>query len=177
MARKPKTSKKAKGTKARGRGAAAPRRQIRTVTPYLAIRGASDAIEWYKKAFGAKEITKVPVPGGMLMHAAIRIGDSEIYMSDIFPGAESKDPLKLGDSPVTLHLELKDVDAMWNRAVAAGARVEMPLDDQFWGDRYGQLADPFGHHWSLSSKSKAPKAVLERKREEAMKLFEKGQHP
>jgi len=176
MAKKAKSTRKA-GKRTAARRAPAPPPKPRTVTPYLSLRHAAEAIEWYKKALGAKETARAPSPDGLIWHAGIRVGDSDIYLSDIFPGAESKDPLALGNSPVTLHVWTKDLDRLWKRAVAAGAKVEMPLDDQFWGDRYGTLKDPFGHHWSLSYKSKASKAVLDRKREEAMRTFGAEQKP
>jgi len=134
-----------------------------TITPYLAIRGAADAIEWYKRAFGAKELDRQFGPGGLVLNAMLKIGDSMLLLSDIFPGAPHKSPLEYGGSPVTVHLFVKDVDAVWGRAVAAGGRPTMPLADQFWGDRYGQLVDPFGHEWSLATH----KEDLTRKQREA----------
>ncbi len=150
---------------------------FRTVTPYLAIDGAARALEFYKNAFGAKELTREATPDGKIVHATIRIGDSLVMMSDIFPGAMTKSPLELGTSPVTLHVYTKDVDGMWNRAVSAGAKVVMPLDNQYWGDRYGQLVDPFGHHWSLSMRVKMSKEEMEAKRKEAMAMFSQDEHP
>ncbi len=148
-----------------------------TVTPYLAIKGAAQAIEWYKKALGAKELTRDEGAGGLLIHARLKIGDSIIMMSDVFPGSGVKDPLELGDSPVTLHVYTKNVDEVWKRAVDAGAKVDMPLGDMFWGERYGQLTDPFGHSWSLSMRIPMSRKEMERQRQEAMKMFEQGQHP
>ncbi len=148
-----------------------------TVTPYLAIKGAAQAIEWYKKAYGAKELTRQEGPGGLLIHARLKIGDSIIMMSDVFPGSGVKDPLELGDSPVTLHVYAKNVDEVWKRAVDAGAKVDMPLGDMFWAERYGQLTDPFGHSWSLSMRIPMSRKEMERQRQEAMKMFEQGQHP
>lgn len=152
-------------------------KEYHTVTPYLAIDGAVEAIEWYKRAFGAKELDRQPGPGGKLMHGRIQIGDSIIMLSDIFPGAIHKDPRVLGAASVTLHVYSKDVDTLWKRAVEAGARVDMQLDDMFWGERYGQLTDPFGHSWSLSMRIQMSPEKMERKRQEAMKMFEQGQHP
>jgi len=123
-------------------------KEFHTVTPYLAVNGAAEAIEWYKKACGAKELREQG-PDGKLIHRRIQIGDSIIMLSDIFPGALHKDPRELGASSVTLHIYSKDVAALWKKAVEAGAKVEMQLDDMFWGERYGQLADPLGHAWSL----------------------------
>jgi len=148
-----------------------------TVTPYLAVKGAAQAIEWYKKAFGAKELSRQEGPEGKLIHARVKIGDSIVMMSDIFPGSQHKDPIELGATPVTLHIYSKDVDALWKRAVEAGARVDAQLEDMFWGERYGQLTDPFGHSWSLSMQISMSAEEMERKRQEAMKIFERGQHP
>jgi uncharacterized glyoxalase superfamily protein PhnB len=149
-------------------------KEFHTVTPYLAINGAAEAIEWYKKAFGAKELAQEQ--GGKLIHRRIQIGDSIIMLSDIFPGALHKDPRELGASSVTLHIYSKDVDALWRKAVEAGARVDMQLDDMFWGERYGQLTDPFGYAWSLSMRIQMSPEEMERKRQEAMKMFEQGHH-
>lgn len=143
---------------------------LHTVTPYLAVADAAAAIEWYKKAFGAKETFRGPTPDGRIMHASLKLGDSEIYLSDVFPGSEMKSPAEAGAS-VTLHVWSRHVDKLWKGALDNGATVVMPLDDQFWGDRYGRLRDPFGHVWSISWKSKLSKAELARKQEEAMKAF------
>jgi uncharacterized glyoxalase superfamily protein PhnB len=122
-----------------------------TVTPHLVIRGATEAIEFYKKAFGAEVKGVMPGPGGKVMHGEIRIGDSTIMLNDEFPEMGAKAPTTLGGSPVNLHIYVPDCDALWNRAVAAGAKVTMPLADMFWGDRYGTLTDPFGHKWSIAT--------------------------
>lgn len=124
------------------------------VTPHLVVNGAAEAIDFYTKAFGAEEVQRVPGEDGRLMHAAITINGDMVMLMDDFPemrDGKRSDPQALGGTPVLLHLEVPDVDATWQRAVAAGATVVMPLEDQFWGDRYGQLADPFGHVWSLAS--------------------------
>ncbi|MGA8856629.1 MAG: VOC family protein [Candidatus Bathyarchaeia archaeon] len=152
-------------------------KEFHTVTPYLAINGAAEAIEWYTKAFGAKELQREQGPGGKLIHGRIQIGDSIVMLSDIFPGAVHKDPRELGASSVTLHIYSKAVDALWKKTVEAGARVDMQLDDMFWGERYGQLTDPFGNAWSLSMQIQMSPEEIERKRQEAMKMFEQGQHP
>ncbi len=152
-------------------------KEFHTVTPYLAINGAAEAIEWYKKAFGAKELAREPGPDGKLIHARIQIGNSIVMLSDVFSGAMHKDPRELGAASVTLHIYSKGVDALWKKAVEAGARVDMQLDDMFWGERYGQLTDPFGHSWSLSMRIPMSPKEMERKRQEAMKMFEQGQHP
>ena len=124
-----------------------------TVTPHLVCRNAADAIEFYKKAFGAVELVRMPVPddSGKLMHAMIRIGDTKIMLVDEFPDYGSFGPQDLPSSPVTLHCYVEDVDAAFQRAVDAGAEAKMPPTDMFWGDRYGLLRDPFGHNWSLAT--------------------------
>lgn len=128
---------------------------FRSVTPHMVLRHAADAIEFYKHAFGAEEICRMPMPGDSkkLMHAAIRIGDSIIMMADEFPGCGGNhaSPQTYGGSTVSIHLYVPDVDVAMARAVKAGAKVTMPQMDMFWGDRYGQVVDPFGHNWSLAT--------------------------
>jgi len=122
-----------------------------TVTPHLVCAGAADALEFYKKAFGAVETGRMPGPGGKLMHAQMRIGDSPIMLADAFPDWGSNGPLALKGTPVVIHLYVNDADAVWQQAVDAGAKPLMPMADMFWGDRYGQVEDPFGHRWSIAS--------------------------
>jgi PhnB protein len=124
---------------------------MHTVTPHLVCAGAASAIEFYKKAFNAVELSKLPGKDGKLMHASIRIGDSVVMLVDDFPDWGSFDPKALKGSPVVIHLYVEDVDAVVARAVAAGAKVTMPVADMFWGDRYGQIEDPFGHRWSVAT--------------------------
>jgi PhnB protein len=124
---------------------------MHTVTPHLICARAGDAIDFYKKAFGATETSRMPGPGGKLMHASIRIGDSAVMLVDEMPEWGSLGPKALKGSPVVIHLYVDDVDAFTARAVAAGAKVTMPVADMFWGDRYGQLEDPFGHRWSVAT--------------------------
>jgi PhnB protein len=125
---------------------------FRTVTPHLVLRGAGKAIDFYKKAFGAEEIMRMPGPDGKsVMHGEIKIGDSIVMLADEFPGTPLSAPEKLGGTTVSLMLYVKDCDAVFNQAVAAGAKVSMPLMDMFWGDRYGQLTDPFGHIWAIAT--------------------------
>jgi PhnB protein len=124
---------------------------MHSVTPHLVCNGASDAIEFYKQAFGAVEAMRLPGPDGKLMHVMIRIGDSPVMLVDEFPDCGSVGPKSLNGSPVTLHLYVDDVDATVERAVAAGAKITMPVEDMFWGDRYGRIEDPFGHHWSIGT--------------------------
>ena len=150
---------------------------FRTVTPYLSLDRAAEAIEWYKKAFSAKELDRQEVPGGKIMHARIKIGDSIIMMSDVFPGAPTQTPTALGNTTVTLHVYSKNVDKLWQQAVDAGAKANMPLADQFWGERYGQLRDPFGHMWSVSQRISMTKAEMKEKQEQAMAMMGGAQAP
>ncbi len=124
---------------------------MHSVTPHLVCASAADAIEFYKKAFNATEVGRMPGPQGKLMHASIRIGDSPVMLTDEFPDWGSFGPKSLKGSPVTIHLYVEDVDAVVERAVAAGAKITMPVADMFWGDRYCRLEDPFGHHWSVAT--------------------------
>ena len=124
---------------------------MRTVTPHLVCGGAAEAIEFYKKAFAAEEVMRLPGPNGKLMHAQIRIGDSAIMLVDEMPEWGAVGPKMLKGSPVTIHLFVEDADAFFTRAADAGATVKMPLADMFWGDRYGVLEDPFGHLWSVAT--------------------------
>jgi len=124
---------------------------MHAVTPHLVCAGAAEAIEFYKKAFNAKEAGRMADSQGKLMHAMIRIGDSAVMLVDEFPDYGSLGPKSLKGSPVTLHLYVEDVDACVKRAVGAGAKITMPVDDMFWGDRYGRLEDPFGHQWSVAT--------------------------
>jgi PhnB protein len=124
---------------------------MRTVTPHLICAGAAEAIEFYKIAFGAVELSRMPGSDGKLMHASIRIGDSIIMLNEENPGWGAFGPRHLKGSPVTIHLYVENVDAVFEKAVRAGAKIKMPLDDMFWGDRYGKLEDPFGHQWSVGT--------------------------
>jgi PhnB protein len=124
---------------------------MHAVTPHLVCAGASDAIEFYKKAFGAVEEVRLPGPGNRLMHALIRINGSAVMLVDEMPEWGALGPKALKGSPVTIHLYVEDVDAFFKRAVDAGAKATMPVADMFWGDRYGKLEDPFGHHWSVAT--------------------------
>ncbi|MGH8590401.1 MAG: VOC family protein [Gammaproteobacteria bacterium] len=124
---------------------------MHTVTPHLICAGAADAVEFYKKAFGAEELLRLPGSEGKLLHACIRIGDSALMLADEFTEWGSVGPKSLEGSPVTIHLQVEDVDGFVARAVAAGAKLTMPVDDMFWGDRYGRLEDPCGHHWAVAT--------------------------
>ena len=120
------------------------------VTPQLTLDHAAEAIDWYKKALGAEEISRSVGPDGKIMHAEIRIGDSRIMLNDALMGA--KGPAAYGGSPASLWLFVEDCDALFNRAVGAGAKVGMPIADQFWGDRMGNVADPYGYTWSIATR-------------------------
>lgn len=122
-----------------------------TATPYLIIKGAADAIEFYKQAFGAAELFRFPAPDGKIGHAEIKIGDSPIMLADEYPDMGYKGPKSLGGSPVSLMIYVEDVDTVFNRAVNGGATVKEAVSDKFYGDRIGTLVDPFGHIWHVST--------------------------
>jgi PhnB protein len=124
---------------------------MHSLTPYLICDGAAAAIDFYIKAFNAVEMFRLPGPGGKIMNAMIRIGDSPLMLNDEFPEWGAVGPKVLKGSPVTIHMYVKDVDAAFAQAVAAGAKATMPVADMFWGDRYGVLEDPFGHKWSIAT--------------------------
>ncbi len=128
-----------------------------SVVPHLVIRGAAKALGFYVEALGAEERCRMPTPDGKLMHASMAIGDGLVYLCDEFPEqcSTSTSPETLGGTSVTIHLDVEDVDAAFARAVAAGATAAMPPTDMFWGDRFSQVVDPFGHRWSISTPSKA----------------------
>lgn len=120
-----------------------------SLTPAITCKNAASAIEFYKKVFGATEIMRMPGPGGAIMHAELRIGVSIIFLSDEFPGMSAA-PSGTGPASSYLFLYTGNVDEVYNRAVGEGCKVDMPLADMFWGDRYGKVTDPFGHHWGLA---------------------------
>ena len=122
-----------------------------SLTPYLVIKGAADAIEFYKKAFGAVEIVRMPGPGGGIMHAEVKIGNSMLMLADENPERGHLSPASRGGNTSSVMLYTDDVDATFNNAVAAGAKANMPVADQFWGDRYGQVVDPDGHLWEIAT--------------------------
>jgi PhnB protein len=122
-----------------------------TVTPYIPVDGAADAIEYYKRAFGAKERMRMNAPDGSIAHAEIEIGDSLVIVSDPFPQSTVKSPRSLGGTSASIFLYVKDVDAVVKQAVEAGAEIVMEPQDQFWGDRFGTITDPFGHTWSVAT--------------------------
>ena len=128
---------------------------MHTLTPHLVVKGASKAIEFYKKAFGAQEVGRLNAPDGKaVMHANLKIGDSHVFLVDEFPEMDCRGPQSIGATPVTIHMYVEDADVAFGKAVAAGALVKMPLADMFWGDRYGVLTDPFGHSWSIATHKK-----------------------
>ena len=123
---------------------------LHSITPHLVLDNAAQTIDWYKKAFGAEEVGRSVGPDGKIMHAEIKIGDSRVYVNDVMMG--SKGPQAYGGSPASLWLYVEDSDALFNRAVGAGAKVQMPLADQFWGDRSGAVADPAGYTWWIATR-------------------------
>ena len=140
---------------------------MHTITPHLVVNDAPKALEFYRKAFGARIGGVHYTPDGKVMHAEFTIGDSKLMLADEFPGMGSPSPKTLGGSCVVLNLFMDDIDKLFNQAVAAGAAVTMPLANQFWGDRYGQIKDPFGHTWALGQhvEDVAPEEMERRARE------------
>ena len=124
---------------------------MHSVTPHLVCDGAAKAIDFYKEAFGATDAASMPGPDGRIMHAQFRIGDSAVMLVDENRAYGMLGPKAVGGSPVTIHLYVDDVDTVYQRAVDAGAKARIPPADMFWGDRYGVLEDPFGHHWSIAT--------------------------
>ena len=122
-----------------------------TATPYLVVRGADKALDFYTRAFGAKEVVRMDGPGGKVMHAEFQIGDSMIMLSEEFPQMGSVSPSTLNGTASSVMLYVADVDAAFHKAIAAGAKEEMAPMDMFWGDRFGKLVDPFGHKWAIAT--------------------------
>jgi PhnB protein len=122
-----------------------------TLTPHLVVKNAVKALEFYEKAFGAQGLGKMLTPDGKVMHALLKVGDSMLMLNDEFPEMGALSPASTSGSGVTIHIYLENVDAAFSRAISAGAEVKMPLMDQFWGDRYGVVADPYGHQWSMAT--------------------------
>jgi PhnB protein len=168
MARKRPAARKAK-LKARKKVSFIPR-GYHSVTPYLACKDAAGAIEFYRKAFGAAEVMRMPAPGGKIGHAEIRIGDSRVMLTDEYPEMDFLSPQTRGGTTVHIHVYVRGVDAMVERAVAAGAKLLREVKDQFYGDRSGSLQDPFGHVWHLAThvRDLSP-AALRKGAEQAMK--------
>ena len=170
---KSKSSKNKSQTKKKTRKVEPIPKGFRTVTPYLTIdSNASEALDWYKKAFGAKELARQTTPDGKIMHARMRIGDSIVMLSDNLRGSQTS--TRNANPKVALHIYAKNVDKLWQQAVDAGAKVNMPIDNQFWGERYGQLSDPYGHTWSLSQQVAMSREEMKEKQEQAMSSFSQG---
>lgn len=167
----PPKSKRKSSTSRRSKTLAGIPKGFHTVTPYLVVNDGAEAIEFYKKAFGAKELLRHATPDGKILNAQLKIGDSMVLLSDEFPGSDIRSPFSLGTSTVTLHIYTKDVNKLWGEAVSAGARIVMPLNNQFWGERYGQLADPFGHRWSLSQQVKMSMDEMQALEKASMEMF------
>jgi PhnB protein len=147
-----------------------------TVTPQLTLDNAVQAIDWYKKALGAEEISRAPGPDGKIMHAELRIGNSRIMLSDALMG--NKGPQMLGGSPASLWLYVEDCDALFKRALDAGAQTRMPMGDQFWGDRCGSISDPHGYTWTIAThKEDLTHEEMQKRQEEFFKQFaQQGAH-
>ena len=145
---------------------------FRSVTPYLTLDQAAHALDFYKRAFGAEVVVRMDGPGGKIAHAEIKIGDSMIMLGDEMPGAGARSPQSLGGTTTGIMLYVEDADAVFNQAVAAGAQVEAPLADMFWGDRYGKLKDPFGHSWAVATHKEdvAPAEMAKRMQEATAKM-------
>jgi len=135
-----------------------------TLTPYLAVDDAAKAIDFYKEAFGATEKMRMEAPGGKIGHAELEIGDSLVMLSDPFPQSTVKSPNALGGTSASVFMYVEDVDAVVQQAVDVGATVTMEVEDQFWGDRFGSISDPFGHTWSIAThvEDLTPEEIAER---------------
>jgi PhnB protein len=141
-----------------------------TATPYIIVDGGAAALDYYKKAFGAREIMRFPGPGGKIMHAEIQVGDSIMMLADEHPQMGALSPKTLGGSAISIMLYVEDVDSMFNKAVAAGGKVIRAVTDQFYGDRAGTFEDPFGHKWTISTHTEdVPPDEMARRAEAAMK--------
>ena len=140
-----------------------------SVTPYLTLDNANEAIEFYKRAFGARERMRMPMPDGKVAHAELEIGDSLIMLSDAFPQSSSKPPKELGGTTGGVFLYVEDVDEVVRQAIDAGATVVMEVEDMFWGDRFGTVLDPFGHMWSVATHTEdLTEEEIEQRAREAM---------
>jgi PhnB protein len=140
-----------------------------TLSPSLTVDNAAGAIEFYKRAFGAKERMRMDGPGGTIAHAELQIGDSILMLNDPFPQASTKPPKEVGGTTVTLFLYVEDVDAVFQQAIDAGATSTMPVDDMFWGDRFGSITDPYGHAWGIATHVEdVPPAEMEERGKAAM---------
>jgi len=147
------------------------------IIPFLAVQGGAAAIDFYKKAFGARELARETTADGRVISARLKVGSSMFMLSDVFPGDDTASPSSVGTTTVSLQFYTTDVERAWDRAVAAGATVVIPLEDAYWGERHGHLLDPFGHHWSLAMRVPMSRAEKDRKRAEAYAAFAHGTHP
>ncbi|MGE5284815.1 MAG: VOC family protein [Actinomycetota bacterium] len=147
-----------------------------TITPFLTVRGADRAIDFYRRAFGAEELGRMHGPDGKtVMHAELKIGNSRFFLSDEVPGMDCRSPQTLGGSPTGIYLYVRDVDEAFRRAVAAGANVKRPLEDMFWGDRTGSVLDPFGYTWDLATRrEEVSPEEMKRRGEEFFKKMQSG---
>src|SRR5437764_9129915 len=122
------------------------------LSPHIVVPDAGDAASWYARAFGAEEVSRVPLPGDQVLSVEMRIGDSTLHISSEFPGAGILSPLSIGGTATALQITTDDADALWQQALDAGAEPRHPLQDQFWGERHGQLTDPYGHRWNIAQR-------------------------
>jgi PhnB protein len=150
-----------------------------SITPYLVVKDAKKAIDYYKRAFGAQEIMQMDGPEGKIAHAEIKIGDSMLMLSDEMPGSGNRSPASLGGSPVGIMLYVENVDNVFKQAVTAGAKADQQPTDMFWGDRYGKLTDPFGHTWSLAThvEDVAPEEMKKRMKDAISKMQHEHAQP
>jgi PhnB protein len=148
-----------------------------SVTPYLTVNDAARALDFYKRAFGAQEVMRMDGPGGKIGHAEIKIGDSKLMLADEMPGMGARSPQSLGGTTSGVMLYVENADTVFNQAVSAGAQVEAPLADMFWGDRYGRLKDPFGHSWSIATHKEdvAPAEMQKRMQQEVTRRSQQQQ--
>ena len=144
---------------------------FRSVTPFFTCKNCSAAIDFYKQAFGAEEVARLNAPDGRVMHAELKIGDSIFMLNDEFDRSTCKSPQALGGTTGGLHIYVSDVDAAFDRAIEAGGTVKMPVADMFWGDRYGQFVDPFGHIWSIATQKE--ELTLQQIEERAKEVFQR----
>lgn len=176
------TSRKGRGTgtrsaKKKTRSVAPVPRGYHAVTPFLTVSDAAAALDFYQRAFGAKERSRDTMPDGKVMHAEMKIGDSIVMLSDEFPGGATRSPSNVGGTTQSVHLFSRNVDKLWEQAREAGAEVVMPLDNQFWGDRYGIVRDPYGHVWSLGQRIRMSAKEKREKRQAAEAMFRAANEP
>jgi PhnB protein len=135
---------------------------VTTLTPHIVVSDAARAAEWYSSVFGAEERGRLEVPGGRLMQLELWVGETQLMLADEFPDLEVLSPLSIGGTATVLHVSTDDAEAVWQRAIDGGAEVRQPLHDAFWGERYGQITDPFGHRWGIAQRLRdVPRAELE----------------